>query len=122
VMTSRKTAAWAMAVILTIAPVLMTAPALTAAPGLTVKGDQQAWTEIVAAFTKQSKVKSYRAKWTDPSVGGGTIEFVSPDRYHVVYGNGQMESFQVGQDIRYRMGHFDYEYDVPSTIALPACG
>jgi hypothetical protein len=72
---------------------------------LTVKGDQQAWGEIIATFMKQSKVKSYRAKMTAPgsSGGEGTIEFVNPDRYHVVMG-GQFESVQVGKEIRVRTG------------------
>jgi hypothetical protein len=102
---NRGAVAVAVALVLASAPVLVP-PALAAGQGLTVKGDQRAWNELMAAFTKQSKVKSYRAKITEPGsgAGAGTIDFVNPDRYHVIMMGGQMESVQVGKEIRVRMG------------------
>jgi hypothetical protein len=76
-----------------------------ATPGLTVKGDQQAWAEIAAAYTKLFHLKTYRAKFTTGMTG--TMEVVNPDRVHTVMdlGTMTMETIQVGKDIRVRQGN-----------------
>lgn len=100
-------AIWTLALVVVLAVVapVVISPPVAIAQALTIKGDQQAWAAIIAAYMKQSKVKSYRAKMTAPgsSGGEGTIEFANPDRYHVVMG-GQFESVQVGKEIRVRVG------------------
>lgn len=78
---------------------------IMAAEKLIVKGDAKAWAEIEAAYIKQNKVKSYRAKGT-MSGAGVTIEFVTPDRWHTKMDTGgfAMETIMVGNDIRFRQG------------------
>ncbi len=86
--------------------VLVTSGAV-AAPKLTVKGDAKAWAEIEAAFIKLAKLKSYRAKVSMPGSGGGTWEYVRPDRFRSVMdvGGEKTETIWVGQQVRLRQGN-----------------
>lgn len=79
---------------------------LGATAGPVVKGDPKAYAEIKAAFVKWLHVKSYRAKQASEKMGSMTMEFVSPDRYHIVQKMGGVvaETINVGKEGRLRQG------------------
>lgn len=81
-------------------------PGAVAAPGLVVKGDQKAWSEIVAALSRMNALKTYRAKLVFPGAPPGLFEAQNPDRFHTImdFGGGAFETVQVGSEIRFREG------------------
>lgn len=87
--------------------VLVLAVAAAAAAEVTVKGDPQAWQELMAAQEKLAQARTYRARMSLP--GGGpfaTVEHVEPDRNHTVIQIGifRTETITVGSETRTRTG------------------
>lgn len=89
---------------LAVITVLLATLGATAAP--VVKGDPKAYTEIKAAFVKWLQVKSYRAKEMAQGMGSMTMEYVSPDRYHITQQMSGVvaETINVGKEGRLRQG------------------
>lgn len=98
----------ARAVVITAAVVLALVTAgATAAPALVVRGDARAWSEIAAALTKFSRLKSYRAEGNMSGGGSMSMEVVNPDRFRtrMEAGGVTIETVVVGKETRFRQGN-----------------
>ncbi|MDR7486775.1 MAG: hypothetical protein QN187_15780 [Armatimonadota bacterium] len=87
--------------------ILGAAPAFGAPLGSTFQGDPQAVAEVQAAYQKFAAARTWRARMTSPGVAGSqTFEFVAPDRYRVVIGQGgtTTELFLIGNETWIRSG------------------
>jgi len=103
--------------------ILGPAPAAFAAPsGPTFQGDPQAVAEVQAAYQKFGAARTWRAKMTFPGGGGTqTVEFVAPDRFHMIMNQGgrTTEMFMIGRDFWMRSGNTCQKLPASMPVANP---
>lgn len=87
---------------------LVATVAAPAAAQLTVKGDAQAWQDVVAAYQRLTTLRTYRVKISGSATPGPvTVEVVNPDRRRTVATLGTQrttEVITVGRESRTRVG------------------
>jgi len=92
-------------------------------PGPTYQGDPQAIAEVQAVMQKFLAMPTWKARMT--STGGGTsgtqtMEYVAPDRFHMVLqGTQASEMYMIGHDVWMRAGSECQKLPIPQPAANP---
>ncbi len=92
-----------------------------AAPGPTIQGDAQAVAELRAIYARFGEAKSWRSRmaFPGPPPGTMTMEFVAPDRIHMIVNQGGQagEYFLIGNTMYVKSGRDCIK--LPQRINLP---